>query len=42
MTDEDSAFVEDDKRTILGKHPRDEGDAEQKCNGEVGVDVSKT
>lgn len=43
MTDEGSALAEDDKRTIIGKHPRDEeGNAEQRCNGEVGVVVSKT
>jgi hypothetical protein len=36
-----SILAEDEKQTILGKRPRDD-DAEQDCNGEVGVDVGKT
>ncbi|KAJ1291809.1 hypothetical protein BS78_02G345300 [Paspalum vaginatum] len=40
LTNEASAFVEDDKQTILGKHPRD--DDEQDFNREVRVDVGKT
>jgi len=39
LTDKTSSILADDeKQTILGKRPRDE-DAEQDCNGEVGVDV---
>jgi hypothetical protein len=41
LTDKTSAFMEDEKQTILGKRPREEG-AEQDCNGEVGLDVGKT
>ncbi|EAZ04658.1 hypothetical protein OsI_26810 [Oryza sativa Indica Group] len=40
LTDMASAFAEDQKQTVLGKRPRDD-DAEQHCNGEVGIDVGK-
>ncbi|CAL5061717.1 unnamed protein product [Urochloa decumbens] len=35
-----SVLAEDEKQTILGKRPRDDG--EQDCNGDVGVDVGRT
>ena len=42
LTDKTSSILADDeKQTILGKRARDD-DAEQDCNGKVGVDVGKT
>ncbi|CAN6184466.1 unnamed protein product [Urochloa humidicola] len=41
LTDKTSSVLaEDEKQTILGKRPRDDG--EQDCNGDVGVDVGRT
>ncbi|KAL5197090.1 hypothetical protein ABZP36_000602 [Zizania latifolia] len=40
FTDMASAFAEDEKQTVVGKRPRD-GDSEQDCNGEVGIDVGQ-
>ncbi|CAN6206033.1 unnamed protein product [Urochloa humidicola] len=41
LTDKTSSVLaEDEKQTILGKRPRDDG--EQDCNRDVGVDVGKT
>ncbi|GJN11075.1 hypothetical protein PR202_ga29240 [Eleusine coracana subsp. coracana] len=41
LTDKSATVVDDERQTILGKHPREE-DAEQDCNGEVGLDAGKT
>ncbi|GJN33027.1 hypothetical protein PR202_gb21584 [Eleusine coracana subsp. coracana] len=41
LTDKSTAVVDDERQTILGKRPREE-DAEQDCNGEVGLDAGKT